>query len=121
MQIRPSKLCRVAVIDRDAGEPAAHERDGAVPVACFSVLTEAGPSAVPRVLEIFALRDLIPSQIHVTRSGGKNVRTPESELTIDVQVSGVGHEASEAIARKLRAIICVHSVLTSERQPHSSQ
>ena len=72
------------------------------PVACFSVLTEADPSAVPRVLEIFALRDLIPSQIHVTRSGGDNLRAPEAELTIDVQVSGVGHDASEAIARKLR-------------------
>ena len=94
--------------------------ENAVPVACFSVLTEADPSAVPRVLEIFALRDLIPAQIHVTRSGGENVRAPEAELTIDVQVSGVGRDASEAIARKLRAIICVHSVLTSERLPHSS-
>ncbi len=90
------------------------------PVACFSVLTEADPSAVPRVLEIFAIRDLIPSQIYVTRSGDENVRSLESELTIDVQVSGVGRDASEAIARKLRAIICVHSVLTSERQPHGA-
>ena len=90
------------------------------PVACFSVLTEADPSAVPRVLEIFALRDLIPSQIHVTRSGGDNLRAPETELTIDVQVSGMARDASEAIARKLRAIICVHSVLISERQAHSS-
>ena len=98
----------------------ANERTSAAPVACFSVLTEADPSAVPRVLEIFALRDLIPSQIHVTRSGGDNLRAPEAELTIDVQVSGVGRDASEAIARKLRAIICVHSVLTSERQAHSS-
>lgn len=110
----------MAATDRNTGEPASRAPDGAVPVACFSVLTEADPSAVPRVLEIFALRDLIPSQIHVTRSGGENVRAPEAELTIDVQVSGVGCEASEAIARKLRAIICVHSVLTSERQPHSS-
>ena len=114
-------LCRMAVIDRDADEPASHEPDGAVPVACFSVLTEADPSAVPRVLAIFVLRDLIPSQIHFTRSSGENVRTPESELIIDVQVSGVGHKPREAMERKLRAIICVHSVLTSERQPHSSQ
>ncbi len=102
-------------IETDVSEP-----DLSVPVACFSVLTGADPSAVPRVLEIFALRDLIPSQIHVTRSGDENVHSPESELTIDVQVSGVGRDASEAIARKLRAIICVHSVLTSERQPRSS-
>jgi hypothetical protein len=39
---------------------------------------------------------------------------------IDVPVSGVGREASEAIARKLWAINCVHSVLTSERQEHSA-
>ena len=94
--------------------------NGSEPVACFSVLTEADPSAVPRVLEIFAIRDLIPSQIYVTRSGDENVRSLESELTIDIQVSGVGRDASEAIARKLRAIICVHSVLTSERQPHGA-
>ncbi|PPR23810.1 MAG: hypothetical protein CFH39_00424 [Alphaproteobacteria bacterium MarineAlpha10_Bin2] len=110
----------MATSNTNTGEAGTPENDGAPPVACFSVLTEADPSAVPRVLEIFALRDLIPSQIHVTRSGGDNVRAPESELTIDVQVSGVGRDASEAIARKLRAIICVHSVLTSERQPHSS-
>ena len=106
--------------EANAAESPRGAPDGAVPVACFSVLTEADPSAVPRVLEIFALRDLIPSQIHVTRSGGENLRAPEAELTIDIQVSGVGREASEAIARKLRAIICVHSVLTSERQPHHS-
>jgi|APSaa5957512535_1039671.scaffolds.fasta_scaffold21281_5 hypothetical protein len=106
--------------ETNANEAPAGIPKEASPVACFSVLTEADPSAVPRVLEIFALRDLIPSQIHVTRSGGDNLRAPEAELTIDVQVSGVGRDASEAIARKLRAIICVHSVLTSERQPHSS-
>ena len=104
----------------DADAIATAEPNGSVPVACFSVLTAADPSAVPRVLEIFAIRDLIPSQIHVTRSGGENVRAPEAELTIDVQVSGVEREASEAIARKLRAIICVHSVLTSERQPRGT-
>ncbi len=96
------------------------DTERAVPVACFSVITEADPSAVPRVLEAFALRDLIPAQIHVTRSGGENMRSPEAELTIDVQVSGVKSEAREAIARKLRAIVCVHSVLTSERTPHGS-
>jgi hypothetical protein len=111
MQNRPNKLGVMVTTDID---------DSAVPVACFSVQTEADPSAVPRVLEIFALRDLIPSQIHVTRSGGDDIRAPESELTIDVQVSGVGRDASEAIARKLRAIICVHSVPTNKCQPHGS-
>lgn len=104
--------------DANSGDQTSGAPEEAVPVACFSVLTEADPSAVPRVLEIFALRDLIPSQIHVTGGGGENLRAPEAELVIDVQVSGVGRKASEAIARKLRAIICVHSVLTSERQAH---
>ena len=54
----------------DADAIATAEPNGSVPVACFSVLTAADPSAVPRVLEIFAIRDLIPSHIHVTRSGG---------------------------------------------------
>ena len=102
--------------DANSGDQTFGAPEEAVPVACFSVLTEADPSAVPRVLEIFALRDLIPSP----GGGGENLRAPEAELVIDVQVSGVGREASEAIARKLRAIICVHSVLTSGRQAHSA-
>jgi hypothetical protein len=52
--------------DANSGDQTSGAPEEAVPVACFSVLTEADPSAVPRVLEIFALRDLIPSQIHVT-------------------------------------------------------
>jgi len=61
MNIRPSKLFRMAVIDIDAREAASREPDGAAPVACFSVLIGANPSATLKVLDIFARCDLIPS------------------------------------------------------------
>ena len=51
----------MAVIDIDAREAASHEPGGAASVACFSVLTGADLSAVPKVLDICALRDLILS------------------------------------------------------------
>ena len=49
------------VIDIDAREAASREPDGAAPVACFSVLIGANPSATLKVLDIFARCDLIPS------------------------------------------------------------
>ena len=37
--------------DTNNSDPGSMEPNGSIPVACFSVLTEADPSAVPRVLE----------------------------------------------------------------------
>lgn len=94
------------------------------PVACFSVSSDVDPSALPRVLEVFALRDLVPTQVHVAQVGYGPPRDGESELAIDVQVSGLDAEAAEPIARKLRAIICVRSVETAQRRslpPHLTE
>jgi len=82
----------------------------AAPVARFSVLTDADPSAVPRVLEVFALRDLMPRRVEVAQFGDGRPRVPENEFAIEVEVSGLDYAAAEPIARKLRAIICVRSV-----------
>jgi hypothetical protein len=89
---------------------------GAFPTACFSVTTDSDPSALPRVLEVFALRALIPSQCHAVYVDDALVLEPNAELTIDIQIAGLEREDAELIARRLRSIVCVRGVLTSEKR-----
>jgi len=79
-------------------------------VACFSIQAEAEPGVMPRVLEIFAKRGLVPRRwvSDVTGPGGR-------ELSIDVQVAGLTPETQAYIARCLRQIWGVAVVLTSEK------
>ena len=76
--------------------------------ACFSVHARAEPGVMPRVLELFAKRGLVPSQLRSSTSGDD-----ESELTIDIQMRGLGREAVDYIAACLRQIVFVTVVLTS--------
>jgi acetolactate synthase small subunit len=78
--------------------------------ACFSVHAHAAPGVMPRVLELFAKRGLVPSAWHSTVCG-----TDQGELTIDIQMHGLGRELMDYIAACLRQIAYVEVVLTSER------
>jgi acetolactate synthase small subunit len=73
---------------------------------CFSVQARAEPGVLPRVVELFAKRGLVPQKWHSTASG--------SVLAIDVQIAGLGRDLSDYIARCMRQITGVESVLTSE-------
>ena len=77
--------------------------------ACFSVHAHADPGVLPRALELFAKRGLIPSVWHSRVS-----ETDPSELTIDIQMRGLGRELMDYIAACLRQIAYVEVVLTSE-------
>ena len=79
-------------------------------VFCFSVQAEAGPGIMPRVLELFAKRNLVPSR-WVSDLGGPAQR----ELSIDLQVEDLTPELTDYIANCLRQIPGVNSVLTSEK------
>jgi len=79
--------------------------------ACFSLHARAEPGVMPRVLELFAKRGLVPSAWRSSTSGAD-----QSELTIDIQMQGLGDEATDYIAACLRQIVCVEVVLTSQRQ-----
>ena len=83
----------------------------ATPVACFSIQAAAEPSVMPRVLELFAKRGLVPTRWHSVVAGDG-----ESELTIDVQVAGVERPLGDLIARGLRQVVSVRSVLTTEKR-----
>jgi len=79
-------------------------------VFCFSVQAEAEPGIMPRVLELFAKRNLVPMRwvSDVSGPGGR-------DLSIDVQAEGLSPELSAYIARCLRQIHGVSAVLTSEK------
>ncbi len=79
-------------------------------VACFSIQAEAEPGVMPRVLELFAKRGLVPRRWVSDRCGPGG-----RELTIDVQVAGLAPETQAYIARCLRQVWGVGTVLTSER------
>src|SRR5947209_7389445 len=78
--------------------------------ACFSVHAHAEPGVMPRVLELFAKRGLVPSAWHSTVCG-----TDQAELTIDIQMRGLGRDLMDYIAACLRQIAFVEVVLTSEK------
>lgn len=77
------------------------------PTACFSVQAAAEPAVMPRVIELFARRGLVPSS-WVSRVSGH-------EITIDLQMPGLDAEAALSLARCLRQIVSVDTVLVSEK------
>jgi acetolactate synthase small subunit len=79
-------------------------------IACFSVHAHADPGVMPRVLELFAKRGLVPSAFQSGTTG-----TDQPHLTIDIQMRGLGREAMDYIAACLRQITFVEVVLTSEK------
>lgn len=81
-------------------------------VFCFSVQAEAEPGVMPRVLEFFAKRSLVPSRWHsdVAGPGGR-------DLSIDIQVAGLCPDEGRYIAACLRQLHYVDTVLTSEKPP----
>ena len=81
-------------------------------VACFSIQAEAEPGVLPRVLELFAKRNLVPQRWHSDRVGPGG-----RELAIVLQVEGLTAELTDYIARCLRQLHYVDTVLTSEKVP----
>ena len=78
------------------------------PTACFAVHAAAEPGVMPRVLELFAKRGLVPTS-WISRVSGP-------DLTIDVQVLGLDAADAGYLARALRQIVAVETVLFSEKR-----
>jgi acetolactate synthase small subunit len=79
------------------------------PTACFSVHAEAEAGVMPRVLELFAKRGMVPTSWHSRVAAG--------ELTIDLQMRGLDGETAAYMAACLRQIVSVTTVLTYENRP----
>ena len=86
-------------------------RPDARSVACFAVHARAEPGVMPRVLELFSKRGLVPSSWH-SATGGPDQR----ELTIDLQMRGMEAELADYVAACLRQIVGVEVVLTTRKR-----
>jgi acetolactate synthase small subunit len=75
--------------------------------AYFSVHARAEPGVMPRVLELFAKRGLVPFCWHSTVSGAD-----QSRLTIEIQMSGLSREITDYVAACMRQIAGVEAALT---------
>jgi acetolactate synthase small subunit len=89
---------------------ATHADDRLPATACFSVHARAEPGVMPRVLELFAKRGLVPSSWPSSISA-----VDRSQLTIEIQMSGLGRETVNYLAACMRQIVFVEVVLTSQR------
>ncbi len=76
---------------------------------CFSVVAEADPGMLPRVLELFAKRNLVPDRWVSDRLPGGG------QLAVDLQVAGLEEAEAEHIARCLRQIWGVETVLRATK------
>jgi acetolactate synthase regulatory subunit len=96
-------------LDADRVVPA--ERPHTV-TACFAVRAAADPGSLPRVLELFAKRGLVPSSVQARLTGDA-----VPALSVDLQVAGLEPALAEAVAEALRQIWVVERVLTAEVLP----
>ena len=80
-------------------------------VYCFSVHAEASPSALPRVVEVFALHGFVPSRCHAQRVGRDG-----EELVVDLQMNGLCAEQAVLLAKRLGRVVSVSNVLWSEKR-----
>jgi acetolactate synthase small subunit len=80
--------------------------------ACFAVRAAADPGTLPRILELFAKRGLVPSSVQARLTGDA-----DPALSVDLQVTGLDPEMVEIVAESLRQIWVVERVLTAEVLP----
>ena len=86
--------------------------DYTVFTACFCITAQAEPGVLPRIVELFAKRGLIPSRWH---SDLEDPTGSAPTLTIDLQVSGLNHQQINHVAASMRSMVSVISVLTCEK------
>ncbi len=79
--------------------------------ACFHVQARAEPSVLPRVMQQFAKRGLVPARCHSALSGPN-----DGTLLIDVQMPGIAQDLVDHVAACLRQIVEVDCVLTAEKR-----
>ena len=77
------------------------------PTLCFSVQAQAEPSVMARVLEIFTKRGLVPARWQSVADGGS--------LVMDSQLDGCEPGLGDYMARCMRQIATVETVLTTTR------
>ena len=77
---------------------------------CYSVRADAEPSVLPRLLELFAKRGLIPSAFH-----SRCHDQAPGALQVDIEVTGLGWDLADYLQRCMRRVIGVELVLLSKK------
>jgi hypothetical protein len=72
----------------------------------FSLQASAEPGVMPRVLELFAKRGLVPDRWHSV------VVRPGASLSIDIEIGGLERDTAAYVANCMRQIAGVELVLT---------
>jgi hypothetical protein len=85
---------------------AVSERSSAPLSVLFSIRALAEPGVMPRVVELFAKRGLVPRRW--------NSAVCDAGLSIDVQMTGLDRDLADYIARCMRQIHGVETVFTIE-------
>jgi hypothetical protein len=96
----PSDLSAAAAVTDRASDPFS---------VSFSIRALAEPGVMPRVVELFAKRGLVPQRW--------NSAVSDQALSIDVQMAGLDRDVADYIARCMRMIHGVETVLTVESRP----
>lgn len=78
---------------------------------CFSVHAQAAPSTLPRVVEAVALTGHVPARCHALLDPAE-----DGALVVDLQLADLSLEEAAGLARRLRRIVGVDSVLWSEKR-----
>ena len=103
----------------DATRPSHHPRAFspllAVETHCFAIRADATPGMMSRVLELFAKRNLVPTRWHSDVIVAPARDGDHTTLEIDIQMEGMEAELAAYVARCLRQIYGVDSVLTSTK------
>lgn len=84
------------------------ENGESVGAACFTVNAAASPGVLPRLVEPFAKRGLVPGELHSRRHG--------DTLAVEIRIDGMTAELAEYLAACLRQIYLVDRVLLSMRR-----
>jgi len=72
----------------------------------FSLRSEVEPSVLPRVLEPFALRNLVPESVNCRRERGA--------MAIEVVVAGLGIADIEHLTLRLSQIVPIRTVMADQ-------
>ncbi len=76
--------------------------------AHYSITADAHPGALPRILELFALRNITPDLVKVRQY--KQDEIFDTNLSIDIHVSGLSGPEQQIIFHKLVAQVSVQNV-----------
>ncbi len=89
-------------------------KSGPNPTTCFFVQAEAEPGTLPRLLELFAKRGVVPCRVHAHVAHAALPARHERQH-IDLETASLSAKEAGCVAEAMRQIPTVELVLTSAK------